>query len=229
MEQVKILLAEDDMDFGNMLRQYLLMHKYEVKHVLNGNEAWSCFVKDSFDFAILDVMMPELDGFNLARKIKSRKPAFPLLFLTAKSMREDKIEGLEIGADDYITKPFDPDELVLRLKNILKRYKIDGETKITLSATTLDCSTLTINCNNDSRTITPKEMELISYLLKNPNKAISRDSILKEVWGESDYFIGRSMDVFITRIRKYLSKDKGLKLRTIRGVGYILEWKNISI
>lgn len=226
MEKPKILLAEDDNDFGNMLKQYLSMHEYSVKHAMNGSEAWTDFNKEDFDIAILDVMMPELDGFNLAKKIKARTPSFPLVFLTAKSMKEDKIQGLEIGADDYITKPFDPDELVLRLKNILKRSNINNETIIELSATSINCSSLVLNCSGDIRVVTPKEMALISYLLKNPNKGIARESILKEIWGENDYFIGRSMDVFISRIRKYLSNDKALKLRTIRGVGYILEYKN---
>jgi DNA-binding response OmpR family regulator len=226
MDKPKILLAEDDHDFGNMLKQYLSMHEYNVSHAVNGAEAWDHFNKDNFDIAILDVMMPEMDGFNLAKKIKVKTPSFPLLFLTAKSMREDKIHGLELGADDYITKPFDPDELILRLKNILKRANINNEIIIELSSTSINCSSLVLNCSGDIRVVTPKEMELISFLLKNPNKGIAREAILKEIWGENDYFIGRSMDVFISRIRKYLSNDKSLKLRTIRGIGYILEHKN---
>ncbi len=226
MDKPKILLAEDDHDFGNMLKQYLSMHEYNVSHAVNGAEAWDHFNNDNFDIAILDVMMPEMDGFNLAKKIKVKTPSFPLLFLTAKSMREDKIHGLELGADDYITKPFDPDELILRLKNILKRANINNEIIIELSSTSINCSSLVLNCSGDIRVVTPKEMELISFLLKNPNKGIAREAILKEIWGENDYFIGRSMDVFISRIRKYLSNDKSLKLRTIRGIGYILEHKD---
>lgn len=226
MQKIRILLAEDDVDFGNMLNQYLAMHDYEVTHAADGSQAWDIFVKNEFDIAILDVMMPEMDGFSLGKKIKSRKPSFPILFLTAKSMKEDKIIGLEIGADDYITKPFDPDELMLRIKNILKRCNIQADSNIELSKTKLNRSTLKLQCDNEERVITPKEMELMSYLLQNPNKGISREHILTEIWGESDYFLGRSMDVFISRIRKYLAKDKALKLRTIRGVGYILEYKN---
>lgn len=223
MDKTKLLLVEDDIDFGNMLSQYLSLHNFEVKLARTGQEGWLSYKSDEYNFCILDVMLPDIEGFTLAEKIKAKDPAIPIVFLTAKALKEDKIKGLQLGADDYITKPFEPDELILRIKNILNRYNLNKSTKLKLSHTTLDCDLLKLNCPGAETLLTPKEMELIKFLMNKANKTVQREEVLKEVWGEEDYFVGRSMDVFITRIRKYLSSDKGLYLRTIRGKGYILE------
>ena len=168
-------------------------------------------------------MMPEMDGFTLAEKIKQSEPDMPFVFLTAKSLKDDIIKGLKLGADDYITKPFDPEVLILKLNNILKRVYSTINDEYTISATTLNFNILELICSGNKEKLTLKEAQLLRYLMANKNNILKRDNILTEVWGDDDYFLGRSMDVFISRLRKYLCPDPGIKLRTIRGTGFILE------
>jgi DNA-binding response OmpR family regulator len=220
---MKVLVAEDDRDFGNILTQYITISGFDVTLGRDGKEAWELFTKDKYDICVLDVMMPEMDGFTLAEKIKEVQPDVPVIFLTAKSLKEDIVRGLKIGADDYITKPFDPDVLILRINNILKRVYSSANDEFKVSQTILKYNTLELISGNTKEKLTLKEAQLLKYLIVNKNKILAREDILTEIWGEDDYFLGRSMDVFISRLRKYVSEDKNIDIRTVRGTGFILE------
>jgi DNA-binding response OmpR family regulator len=220
---MKVLLAEDDRDFGNILAQYVTISGFDVNLARDGKEAWESFNSDKPDICVLDVMMPEMDGFTLGEKIKQAQPDVPLIFLTAKSLKEDIVHGLKIGADDYITKPFDPEVLILRLNNILKRVYSSSTDEYKVSDTVLKFNTLELICGNTTEKLTLKEAQLLKYFIINKNKILAREDILNEIWGEDDYFLGRSMDVFISRLRKYISEDKNIDIRTVRGTGFILE------
>lgn len=223
---MKVLLAEDDRDFGNILSQYVTISGFDVTLARDGKEAWEIFQKEKPDICVLDVMMPEMDGFTLGEKIKELQPGVPIIFLTAKSLKEDIVRGLKIGADDYITKPFDPDVLILRINNILKRAYSSSTDEYKISDSVLKMNTLEFTCGNNTDKITLKEAQLLRYFIVNRNKVLAREDILTEIWGEDDYFLGRSMDVFISRLRKYISQDKNLDIRTVRGTGFILEEVN---
>ena len=220
---MKVLLAEDDRDFGNILAQYVTISGFDVNLARDGKEAWESFNSDKPDICVLDVMMPEMDGFTLGEKIKQAQPDVPLIFLTAKSLKEDIVHGLKIGADDYITKPFDPEVLILRLNNILKRVYSSSTDEYRVSDTVLKFNTLELVCGNTTEKLTLKEAQLLKYFIINKNKILAREDILNEIWGEDDYFLGRSMDVFISRLRKYISGDRNIDIRTVRGTGFILE------
>jgi len=220
---MKVLIAEDDRDFGNILTQYVTISGFEVTLCRDGKEAWELFSQNKPDICVLDVMMPEMDGFTLAEKIKKAQPDIPVIFLTAKSLKEDIVRGLTIGADDYITKPFDPEVLILRINNILKRAYSSTNNEFKVSQTTLKYDTLELQCETSKEKLTLKEAQLLKYLIINKNKVLAREDILTEIWGEDDYFLGRSMDVFISRLRKYIADDQNIDIRTIRGTGFILE------
>jgi DNA-binding response OmpR family regulator len=194
-----------------------------VALVRDGKEAWDHFNKEKPDICVLDVMMPEMDGFTLGEKIKQAHPDLPVIFLTAKSLKEDIVRGLKIGADDYITKPFDPEVLILRINNILKRAYSSINDEYRISSTVLKFNTLELICGKTKEKLTLKEAQLLKYFIVNKNKILAREDILTEIWGEDDYFLGRSMDVFISRLRKYISVDKHIDIRTVRGTGFILE------
>jgi len=223
---MKVLLAEDDRDFGNILSQYVTINGYDVILARDGNEAWEMFHKEKPDICVLDVMMPEMDGFSLGEKIKEESPDLPVIFLTAKSLKEDIVRGLKIGADDYVTKPFDPEVLILKINNILKRVYSSSNDEYKISDTTLNYNTLELLCVKSKEKLTLKEAQLLKYFIINKNKILTREDILTEIWGEDDYFLGRSMDVFVSRLRKYLSEDKNIDIRTVRGTGFILEELN---
>lgn len=223
---MKVLLAEDDRDFGNILSQYVTISGFDVKLARDGNEAWEMFQQEKPDICVLDVMMPEMDGFTLGEKIKTAQPEVPLIFLTAKSLKEDIVRGLKIGADDYITKPFDPEVLILRINNILRRAYSSSNDEFRVSDTLLKFNTLELVCGNTREKLTLKEAQLLKYFIINKNKVLAREDILTEIWGEDDYFLGRSMDVFISRLRKYVSEDRNIDIRTVRGTGFILEEVN---
>lgn len=220
---MKVLIAEDDRDFGNILTQYVSISGFDVTLGRDGNEAWELFKKEKPDICVLDVMMPEMDGFSLAEKIKEAHPDIPVIFLTAKSLKEDIVRGLKIGADDYITKPFDPEVLILRINNILKRAYSSSNEEFKISNTVLKYNSLELTSGKSKEKLTLKEAQLLKYLIINKNKVLAREDILTEIWGEDDYFLGRSMDVFISRLRKYVSEDKNIDIRTVRGMGFILE------
>ena len=223
---MKVLLAEDDRDFGNILSQYVTINGFDVTLARDGREAWDLFQQEKPDICVLDVMMPEMDGFTLGEKIKEHQPDVPLIYLTAKSLKEDIVRGLKIGADDYITKPFDPEVLILRINNILKRAYSSSTDEYKLSDTILKMNSLELICGNNKEKLTLKEAQLLRYFIINKNKVLAREDILTEIWGEDDYFLGRSMDVFISRLRKYISEDKNLDIRTVRGTGFMLEELN---
>jgi DNA-binding response OmpR family regulator len=220
---MKVLLAEDDRDFGNILSQYISISGFDVILARDGKEAWDQFNHIKPDLCVLDVMMPEMDGFTLGEKIKEARSDIPIIFLTAKSLKEDIVRGLKIGADDYITKPFDPEVLILRINNILKRAYSSTNDEFKISETVLKFNKLELICGKKKEKLTLKEAQLLKYFIVNKNKILAREDILTEIWGEDDYFLGRSMDVFISRLRKYISDDRNIDIRTVRGTGFILE------
>ncbi len=225
-----LLLAEDDIDFGSILKQYLELHNFKVTWAKDGVEAFEYLQKNEIVICILDVMMPKLDGFSLAEKIIALKPEMPFVFLTAKGQREDKIKGLKLGADDYIVKPFEADELVLRIQNIIKRsntnsfsQNTDSESEINIGSYVFIPKQLVLLKDDQKQQLTEKEALLIAFLNTNKNQLIKREQILKAVWQHDDFFSGRSMDVFISRLRKYFSQDPSISIKSNRGIG--LEFK----
>ena len=224
----QILLAEDDLDFGNILKQYLEISGYQITWAKDGQEALELFKNGSYNICVFDVMMPKMDGFTLAEKVIDINPETPFIFLTARKMKEDKIKGLKLGADDYIVKPFEADELVLRLSNILKRTEkaasqLPQESIIKIGNYHFDTTRLELSCNDYKKQLTQKEGELINFLFNHKNQLLKREDILKAVWENDDFFSGRSMDVFISRLRKYFKEDASISIESIRGVG--LEFK----
>ncbi len=231
MEKIRVLLAEDDFDFGSILKQYLEIHNFEVTWANDGKEALDIFkstIENPFHICVFDVMMPKLDGFSLAKKIISVDPEIPFVFLTAKKMKEDKIKGLKLGADDYIVKPFEADILVLRLQNILKRtskttnnsnVSSKSDSIINIGRYVFNKQNYQLKIDDNIQRLTEKESQLITYLFENKNKLIKRDDLLTSVWGSDDFFSGRSMDVFISRLRKYFKQDNNISIESARGVG----------
>ncbi len=231
MPQQKILLVEDDRNFGDVLRSYLEMHQYDVTLATDGEAGYDTYKSGKYDLCILDVMMPKKDGFTLGREIKEDNADVPVIFLTAKSLKEDVIDGFKIGADDYITKPFNSEELLYRVQAVLKR------------------TTLPVNPNSDKKEfvignyifnyplriltfdpggekekdkLSPKEAHLLRLFCLHKNNVLSRSEALVEIWEEDNYFTARSMDVFVTKLRKYLKKDTNLEIVNIHGNGFRL-------
>jgi len=218
-----IMYVEDDEVLGFVTKDNLIQHNYQVSHFIDGKSALKTFSGSAFDLCIVDVMLPEMDGFELASEIRKKNQEIPILFLTAKSLKEDRIKGLQIGADDYITKPFSIEELILKVEVFLKRKHIlqsqqDGIRYI--GQYEFDYSALSLMNNGNQKKLTEKEAELLKLLLDNQSKILKRATILERIWGENDYFHGRSMDVFISRLRKYLSEDESIKIENIHGVGF---------
>jgi DNA-binding response OmpR family regulator len=224
-----ILLAEDDFDYASILRQYLEISGFTVTWAKDGAEALSLFPEAKPDICVFDVMMPKMDGFTLAENVIAASPETPIVFLTAKGMKEDKLRGLKLGADDYVVKPFEADELILRITNILKRSQrsytavATDNSKIAIGLYIFDPANYTLVLNDTLHRLTEKEAHLIGYLFANRNRMIKRDDILSEIWGSDDFFSGRSMDVFISRLRKYFSEDPAIAINSYRGLG--LEFK----
>jgi len=224
-ERFKILLAEDDLNLGILLVDYLETEGFDVKLCKDGELALKAFQSHQFDLCLLDVMMPNIDGFSVAKAIMLKDKKIPIIFITAKSLREDKLKGYGLGADDYITKPFDEEELLWKIKAVIRRApstKSESGTELisignykfyfTNQSLTIDCKT---------KRITEKESDILNYLSAHRNKVIKREELLKDLWGENDYFLGRSLDVFITKIRKYLKEDPNLSIENVFGVGFI--------
>lgn len=224
----RILYVEDDLSLSFVTRDQLSKNGYEVISSDNGNEAFQIFKTTNFDICILDVMLPEMDGFELAKKIREINNQIPILFLTARSMQEDKIEGLKLGGDDYMTKPFNIEELCLKIEVFLKRKEIlkEPEKYYKIGAYKLDVKEQMLNLGVEERPLTLKETKLLSLLCQKKNSIIKRENILIDLWGKNDYFLGRSLDVFISRLRKYLKKDKNIYIENIRGVGFKLNVSN---
>ena len=221
----KILYVEDDETLNFITKDHLEMKGYDVTQCADGKTALDLFKKKEFDICILDVMMPEMDGFALAQEIRKRDQEVPIVFLTAKSMKEDRIEGLKLGADDYITKPFSMEELLLRVEVFLRRRKITGPVdneEYQIGKFHFDYLNLELTKDGTTSTMTQREADLLRYLAKSPNQVLKRSDILLAVWGEDDYFLGRSLDVFISRLRKLLKGDPDIKIENIHGVGFRL-------
>ena len=220
---MKLLLVEDDMDLGNVLAQYLKMQSFKVDLARTGEDGLLAFKASGFDLCILDIALPGMDGIMLAEKIKSLNSNMPILFLTARTSKEDILKGLKLGADDYVCKPFEPEELVLRINNILKRSGKTENTTIQIGKLQFNYSMMTLEGYGESNKLTLKEAELLNLFLNHRNQVLKREDVLVKLWGENDYFLGRSLDVFISRLRKYLKAEKSIKLETIRGVGYLFK------
>ena len=225
MSQAHILYVEDDETLSFVTKDNLELNGYKVTHAADGKSALSIFKKDAFDLCLVDVMLPEIDGYKVAEEIRNRHSEIPILFLTAKSLKEDKIHGLKIGADDYITKPFSIEELILKIKVFLKRKYITGSNELHILKVghfTLDHDTFKLSHSGETAQMTKKEADLLKLFIINKNKIVERSTILERLWGENDYFMGRSMDVFISRLRKYLKSDEQIKIENIHGVGFRL-------
>lgn len=224
--KTKILLAEDDLDFGMILKQYLELEDFEVEWFQDPIDVVGILDSEfSFHIGILDIMMPNMDGFSLAKMILTKKPNFPILFLTAKNQKIDRLTGLKIGADDYISKPCDPEELILRIKNILRRVQpVIQPAQISIGDYSLDTEKLLLSHPTGNVRLTIRELELLLYLLKHNKKTIKRDDILDSLWETNDYFTGRSLDVFISRIRKYFINDPQIKIQSLRGIGFEIDF-----
>lgn len=220
-----ILLAEDDIDYASILKQYLEISGFKITWAKDGAEALAIFPEAKPDICVFDVMMPKMDGFTLAEKIIADHPETPIVFLTAKGLKEDKIKGLKLGADDYVVKPFEADELILRITNILKRTQrttmnsVPDNGLTTIGAYNFDGTNYTLSHKDLLYRLTEKEAHLIRYLYANKNRMIKRDDILIAIWGSDDFFSGRSMDVFISRLRKYFSEDPSISILSFRGLG----------
>ncbi len=224
--KTKILLVEDDPNFGSVLKNYLELNEYDVKLAIDGFVGYEQFVAGKFDICILDVMMPKKDGFTLAKEIREKDEHVPIIFLTAKTMKEDMLSGFQVGADDYITKPFDSEVLLYKLKAILKRT-VDknhdpSQKEFDLGQYHFNFDHRTIAKNGESQKLSPKEAELLRMLCIYKNELLPRQKALKEIWGDDNYFNARSMDVFITKLRKYLKEDTSLDIINIHGKGFRL-------
>ncbi|HRH65805.1 MAG TPA: response regulator transcription factor [Bacteroidia bacterium] len=221
----KILLAEDDVNLGALLVDYLEAEGFDVLLCKDGELALKAFQNDQFDLCLLDVMMPKMDGFSLAKGIRAQNKEIPVLFITAKSLKEDKLKGYNLGADDYITKPFDEEELLWKIKAVIRRIpENNGESKamvVSIGKYAFDFRNQSLVIGGNTKRITEKECDILNYLFSHRNKVIKREDLLKELWGENDYFFGRSLDVFISKIRKYLKEDPQLSIENVFGVGFI--------
>jgi DNA-binding response OmpR family regulator len=224
-EKLRILLAEDDLNLGILLVDYLETEGFEVKLCKDGEMALKAFQTESFDLCLVDVMMPKLDGFSLAREIKTKDQNIPLIFITARSLKEDKLKGYDLGADDYVTKPFDEEELLWKIKAVIRRIpenKTEKRTEIiSIGKYIFNPQNQSLTFANKTKRITEKESVILQYLSAHRNQLIKREEMLKKLWGENDYFLGRSLDVFITKIRKYLKEDPELNIENVFGVGFI--------
>lgn len=225
MNKAKILYVEDDETLGFVTKDNLQREGYEVVHCSSGNEALAAIKSDHFDLAILDVMLPQIDGFTLAEEIRTRNREIPLLFLTAKILKEDRLKGFALGADDYVTKPFSIEELIYKVQVFLKRRNLSSDqakSNYQVGQFTFDYNNLALSLASEHRTLTQREADLLKYLLDNRNNVVKRGAILKTIWGEDDYFLGRSLDVFISRLRKYLKLDESIQIQNVHGVGFKL-------
>lgn len=230
--KLNILLVEDDPNLSMLLQDYLELVHYNTTLAKDGEEGLKLFKSGNFDLCILDIMMPKMDGFSLATAIREKDNSIPIIFLTAKSLKEDRIKGFHHGCDDYITKPFSTEELNLRVKAILRRCArgklesmIEEEEVYVIGKFVFDASNMVLRSDFGDQTLTRKEAALLKLLILNKNRVLTRDLALKTIWGESDYFIGRSMDVFITRLRKYLRDDPDVNISNVHGTGFKLEVK----
>ena len=223
----RILLAEDDRNLGNILKNFLDVKGYTTTLCITGQEAVDAFQKKEFDFCILDIMMPVRDGFSVAKEIRLSNPKIPIMFLTAKTLQEDKLKGFETGADDYMTKPFSMEELLMRLQAILRRTEDSGrnaenENTYQIGRYTFDFNRQVLSIKGKEQKLTSKEAGLLRLLCSNANETLERSTALNKIWSDDSYFNARSMDVYIVKLRKYLKGDPSVELINVHGIGFKL-------
>ena len=228
--KLRILLVEDDVNLGFLLVDYLESQGFDVKLYNDGLAGLKGFQNTHYDLCIVDIMLPKMDGFTLIEKIKALNGKVPIIILSARSMKEDKIKGFSFGVDDYITKPFDEEELLYRIKAIMSRISRESESKTAESKEVMgigcylfDCEKQLLVRGDSSTRLTVKECSILKILCQSKNRLVKREELMIEIWGDSDYFTGRSLDVFISKLRKYLRSDPNLRITSIPTVGYILE------
>jgi len=224
---MKILLLEDDANLGFILQEHLELEGYSVKLCTNGEEGAKAVKAARYDLCLVDVMMPKKDGFSFAREVRQTDQQTPLIFLTAKSLKEDRIEGFRIGCDDYVTKPFSMEELMLRIRAVLKRVRPPAEPELTAGSFTIgqylfDHGRQVLQYKKEERKLTSREADLLRLLCVHVNNVLERDEALRTLWGSDSFFNGRSMDVFISRLRKYLRRDKNVEILNVHGKGFKL-------
>lgn len=218
--KISILLAEDDASFGGVLRDYLALNSYDVRLCVDGEQALSAFETQPFDLVITDVMMPAKDGFSLAEEIRAINSSMPLIFLTARTQRDDVLRGYRAGADDYITKPFDSEVLLAKIKAVLsRRGSASNNSSYAIGKFTFDIAERTLKGAGDPERLSPREAELLQLLAAQQNQVVSRQEALKKIWGDDSYFNARSMDVYVTRLRRRLKADPGISIETVYGTG----------
>ena len=226
MSNFRILYVEDDESLAFITKDHLELSGYDVTHCSDGAKGLDMFNKNTFDLCLFDVMLPNIDGFSLCEHVRQTDPHIPVIMLTAKSLKEDRITGLKTGADDYITKPYSIEELILKIQIFLKRNRVNttSENQINrIGSYAFDYKNLTLNHNESDRILTQREADLLKVLIDNKDNVLKRSEILKRIWGEDDYFMGRSLDVFISRLRKYLSYDPSISIENIHSVGFKLK------
>ncbi len=227
MSEVKfrILLAEDDLNLGILMVDYLETEGFAVKLCKDGELALKAFQGSRFDLCLLDVMMPKLDGFSVAKAVRLQDRKMPIIFITAKALKEDKLMGYGLDADDYVTKPFDEEELLWKIKAVIRRLpdnRSDSKPEsVSLGKFAFDHNNQSLTISGKTKRITERESEILNYLYTHRNNIIKREDLLTDLWGENDYFFGRSLDVFITKIRKYLKEDPDLRIENVFGVGFV--------
>ncbi|HON19590.1 MAG TPA: response regulator transcription factor [Salinivirgaceae bacterium] len=226
-KKYSIFLVEDDINFGTVLRSYLEMNSFTVVWVDHGTKVMNAFLSQRFDLCILDIMLPDTDGYTVAKMIREKDPLVPFIFVTAKTMKEDMLQGFKVGADDYITKPFDSEILLLKIRAIIRRrqelYQGIDQT-IVIGIVVYEPTQRILTIDGKEEKLSPKEGKLYFMLAKNVNQVVNREIILKEIWGESNYFTARSMDVYITKLRKILKPEPRISVENIHGSGYMLKF-----
>lgn len=234
MEKPHLLIVEDEITLGTLLKENLKAKGFTVKLCKDGEEGWQTFKTERFDLCILDVNMPKMDGFELAKNIREKNDVVPVIFLTANSSQEDKIKGFDFGADEYITKPFNLDELVARMKAILKRSQYAPqqvaatEESYTISTIVLDFTNHKLLVNGEEKRISTTEAQLLKLFITHKNNLLTRNAILLNVWGRDDYYTARNLDVYINKLRKLIKADEAIEIVNIHGSGFKLAEKNIS-
>ncbi len=223
-----IFLVEDDLSFGAVLKSYLEINDYKVTWVDDGKYAVDKFRAGEYHICILDVMLPNIDGFTIGTEIRKINKDIPMVFLTAKTLKEDILRGYNVGADDYITKPFDTEVLLCKIQAIIKRQStepVNNDTIFSIASYRFDSKLRQIIRNDETQKLSPKESDLLKLLCQNKNELLARETALRKIWGDDGYFTARSMDVFITKLRKYLADDPNIEIKNIHGSGFLLEVK----
>ncbi|PBQ31231.1 DNA-binding response regulator [Sphingobacteriaceae bacterium] len=223
MTPIKILYAEDDETLAYLTKDNLEQSQYQVTHCTDGVSCYEVFKQEKFDLCIFDIMLPKMDGFELTTEIRKINPDVPILFLSSKILKEDRIKGLRLGADDYLVKPFSIEELLLKMEIFLTRSKKTGgpdKSFYPVGSYQFNALNYSLNRENDKVSLTQREAQLLKLFLDNPDTVLKREEILKKLWGNDDYFLGRSLDVFISRLRKILAKDKAISIENLHGIGF---------